>query len=178
MGRNISRFASALAVAAVLSMTAAPAMARGWGGGWGGGWHHRHRDHVDTGDVLAGLLIFGTVAAVASAASKADRPQRSSRDYRDVSDRDYREGSRYGDYRNDNRPGQSNYRGAGGIGNAVETCAGEVERSDRQIETIDSVDRDGEGWRVEGRVGNGTPFSCSVSDSGRIRAVSVDGHAA
>ena len=79
MFTRISRSASTLAAAAVLSMAVAPAVAeaRGWrGGGWGGGWGHRgHHDRVDAGDIFAGILIIGGIAAIASAASKADRDQ-------------------------------------------------------------------------------------------------------
>ena len=40
----------------------------GWGrGGWGG--RHHHDDGIDGGDVFAGLLILGGIAAIASAAS-------------------------------------------------------------------------------------------------------------
>ena len=174
MPRRLHRVGAALMAVAAFSMTAAPVMARGWGGGWGH--HYRHRDRVDAGDVIAGLLIFGTVAAVASAASNADKNRRAESTPRYRS-RDYRDDARYDDAR-DRRNGDANYRGASGIGNAVEACAGEVERSDRQIDTVDSVERDAEGWRVEGRVGNGSTFACSVSDSGRIRSVTVDGRAA
>ena len=53
--------------------------------GWRG---YRHRDRVDAGDVLAGVLIIGGIAAIASAASNSSR----NRDYRD--DR-YRNDYRY-----------------------------------------------------------------------------------
>ena len=52
-----------------LSASAPSAEARSRHGGWG----HRHHDRVDTGDVLGGLLILGTIAAIASAASKDTR---------------------------------------------------------------------------------------------------------
>jgi len=55
-----SRAALVAASLAALALTATPASARHW----------RHHDHgIDGGDVLAGLLIIGGIAAVASAAT-------------------------------------------------------------------------------------------------------------
>ncbi|MDF8335251.1 hypothetical protein [Novosphingobium cyanobacteriorum] len=59
-----------LAVAACLGMSASPALADGWRGHRGGWGHHRHDRSIDAGDVFAGLLILGGIAAVASAISK------------------------------------------------------------------------------------------------------------
>ena len=75
-----SRPAAALALAAALSLTASPAMARGWG--------HRHHDRggVDAGDIFAGLLVIGGIAAIASAASKKNKQPREG-DYRYPDDR-------------------------------------------------------------------------------------------
>jgi hypothetical protein len=178
MGFRFSRAASALALAASLSMAATPALARdrGWGGGgWGGGWGH-HNDGVSAGDVFAGVLVIGTIAAIASAASKSNRERQAS----NSSNSDYRgrdsneQAPRYSD-RNDSRSYASNSRG---IDSAVDTCVYEVERSNRIVDSVDTVGRDGDGWRVEGRVRGGTSFACAVSNGGRIRSVTVDGHAA
>jgi hypothetical protein len=55
------KFIAAAAGAALLgSMLAAPADARGR-------WHHRHHDEVDAGDVVAGAIVIGGIAALASA---------------------------------------------------------------------------------------------------------------
>ena len=169
MVRKTSRLAGAVAAAAAFSMVATPALARGghWGG-WGKRYHHRHHDRIDTGDVLAGILILGGIAAVASAASKSARDGRE----RDDPHPDRREAPRYGE------PRDRAETGPGTAAMAVDACAGEVERADRAIEAITSVEHEGEGWRVEGRVGSGRPFACSVADSGRIRSVTVDGRAA
>ena len=169
MHRKSSRMAGAVAAAAALSMIATPALARGgsWGG-WGKRYHHRHHDRIDTGDVLAGILILGGIAAVASAASKSSREARE----RDYPRPDRRDAPRYGE------PRERVETGPGSIGMAVDACAQKVERAERIIDAVTSVERDGEGWRVEGRVSNGRPFACSVSDSGRIRSVTVDGRAA
>ena len=172
MVRKTSRLAGAMAAIAGCSMIATPALARGgnWGSGWGGGWGKRyhHRDRIDTGDVLAGILVPGGIVAVASAASKPGREARE----RDYPRRDRRDDPRYGEPRDRGQPSSR------GIGMAVDACADEVERADRTIETITGVERDGAGWRVEGRVSNGRAFACSVADGGRIRSVTVDGRAA
>lgn len=179
MTRYFPRVSAVLAATAALSMVATPAMARG--GGWGGRHYHRHHDGIDGGDVLAGLLIIGGIAAIASAASKADKERRE-REYR-YPDNNDREASRgYGDPAPD-RGSSRDHDGTGragpdGISAAVDACANEVERGDRGIDSIESVEREGEGWRVEGRVNGGRDFACSVSDSGRIRSVTVDGQAA
>ena len=182
MFKRFSRTASAFAVAAALSMTAMPvaAEARGWGGGgWGGGWGRGHHDDIDAGDIFAGILIIGGIAAIASAASKANRDNRARTTDRNdgnnaPDNRTYREPApRYGEQ--DNRPVWQEGRG---IDNAVNACVSEVERSSNRVENVDAVNRDGEGWRVEGRVNPGRSFVCSIGNDGRIRSVSVDGKAA
>jgi len=173
-----SRPAIAVATAAVLSMTTTPAMARGWYRGH----HHHHRDRIDAGDIFAGILIIGGIAAIASAASKSDRDNReyrrpSDQDYRDY--RDYRDrNGGYGDYRDDRygRPYGAAPQ-ASGIDGAVESCIAEVERGEHRVDDVDNVARDGEGWRVEGRLRNDGEFSCSVDVDGRIRRATVDGRA-
>jgi hypothetical protein len=123
-------------------------------------WHHR--DRVDAGDVIAGVLVLGTIAAVASAASKSRQ------------DREYRYPQRYPapdrpyDYRSGST--DSRYNDGRGIDRAVDMCAREVERTAR-VDTVDGVDRNGDGWRVTGRLSNGDPFTCSIGNDGRIEGV-------
>lgn len=173
MNRKTSRFAAVLASAAAFSMAATPALARDWGwGGWGG--HHRHRDGVDAGDIITGILIIGGIAAIASAASKKDR-SREERRYPDD-----RRDDRSADYGQDNRPEwrENGANGASsGIDSAVNSCIDEVARGSNRVEGVDTVNRDGDGWRVEGRTIKGGDFSCSVDGSGRVKSVSVDGKA-
>ncbi len=65
--RKFTSFAAAAAVVLTsVGVSVTPAEARSRHGGWG----YRHHDRVSTGDVLGGLLIIGTIAAIASAASK------------------------------------------------------------------------------------------------------------
>ena len=170
-----SRAAGALAAAAALSLTATPAMARGW---------HRHGDGIDGGDVVAGLLIFGGIAAIAAAASSKsnkDRQAHADSSYRDDgyrddgyrNDRDYRDdGQHYVPPAERYSPGSGNWRSGISVDGAVDACVGEVERGTRSIDSIEAVNRDGDGWRVSGRVRGGNGFACSVDGGGRVRSVS------
>lgn len=126
------------------------------------------RDRVDAGDVIGGLLVIGTIAAVASAASKAGQRNR---DYR-YPDRDYRYPDQRGDYRYDyrNRPTGGRWDDSRGLDRAVDMCAREVERNAR-IETIDSANRSGDGWDVSGSLRTGEGFRCTIGNDGRIRDV-------
>lgn len=175
MTRKVSRSAAVLAGAAALSMMATPAMARdrgwGWGGGWGGGWGRHHDDGIDAGDVLAGILIIGGIAAIASAASNGSKTKRSQPEYRYPDPQPQQQQREYG---NDSRP---QWNEGTGINGAVNRCMDEVSRGNTRVDTVDSVNRDGDGWRVQGRANGGGAFSCSVDAEGRIRNVSIDGHA-
>lgn len=181
MKQLASRTAVSLAAAAMLMTTASPAMARHY---------HRHRG-VDAGDVIAGVLILGGIAAVASAAGQNNRDRQRTRyparypdhrgdyrypnrDYRgDYRDRDYRgEDYRYGD--RDDRDG---YRGTGMIDGAIETCVREVERGNREVDTVDAANREGDGWRIEGRMQGGSGFVCTIGADMRVRNATVDGRA-
>lgn len=135
---QILRPAATAAVAAAM-MTGAPvapfavgkAEARDWRGDrhWG---RHRHRDRVDAGDIIAGAIIIGGIAAIASGISKAERDK-------DDWDRDGRFG--YED-RTD----------------AVDVCARAAEDEARRdaprayVRTIDSVSNSGARYRVKGTV--------------------------
>lgn len=170
MANTFKRGAAALALAASLSMAATPALARGWGGGWGG--HSRHHDRIDGGDVLAGILIIGGIAAIASAANKAAKQRQQQDDYRQ-SPPPYREDApTYGEA--DDRP---EWREGSGIDGAVNRCIDEVNRGRTRVGEVESVNRDAGGWRVAGTTtGNGN-FSCVIDRDGRIRNVNVDGRA-
>lgn len=118
-----------VAAGAMALSTASPAMAR-----------DRHDNGIDAGDVIAGALIIGGIAAVASAASKRDRYDR---DYR-YRDRNYR-----GNY----------YNSYGNPRSAVERCVNAAEREARRygyryanVTQIRDVDDRRNGWRVKGRI--------------------------
>jgi len=140
--------------------------------------YYRYRRHnrVDAGDVLAGVLIIGGIAAIASAASKNSRDERyRDRDYR-YRDRDYRD--RPYDYRERREDSRYNSGNAGrGIDNAVQMCVSRIER-DVRVDSVDGVDRSGEGWRVTGSLYNGERFTCSIDANGRIEGVDYGGFAA
>lgn len=152
---------------------------------------HWHRDRgIDSGDVLAGVLIIGGIAAIASAASKANR-DREGRDVRDErypqsrypdsrypDNRDWRErDSDYAARRGSDSAGRSDWRGAGNIDGAVSACVAEVERGERRVGTVEGVNRETDGWRVDGQLEDGRAFSCIADAEGRIRRATVDGRA-
>lgn len=172
-----TRPAVAISLAAALSLVATPAMARG---GWG---HHRHHrgDGIGAGEVFAGLLVLGGIAAIASAASKSKKD----REAREQAGDEYRypgqqgdpqrnDSGGYGNSGSDNRP---EWREGNGINGAVDRCLEELERGSTKVEGVDSVNREGAGWRVAGRTGGGQDFACTVDTDGRIRSVSIDGRA-
>lgn len=173
MNRKTTGFRSLLLSAAALSMVATPALANhNWG--WGG---RHHRDRVDAGDVLTGILIIGGIAAIASAASsnnkKRDRYERRDESYPD--NRDQRDYSR-----DDERPewqGQQGGEAGGDINGAINRCMSEVSRGSSRVQDVDSVAREGDGWRVMGSMTTGSSFSCAVDRDGRIRNVNIDGRA-
>ncbi|GGC26250.1 hypothetical protein GCM10011371_12270 [Novosphingobium marinum] len=183
MKNFVSRPAVAIAAAAALSLTATPAMARGYGD-----WHryrHHHDRGIDGGDVLAGVLIIGGIAAIAAAASKSSR-DRNERDYPGRPPRpgedDWRD---YGDDRDDRDRDDDYARGATSrsLDAAADACVFEVERGEIRIESIDSVERtrvgydNVDGWDVAGRLEDGRAFACTVDTDMRIRRASVDGRA-
>jgi len=170
-------------IAAMLATSATPALARpGWGhGGWGGyGRHWRHHDD-DFGNVLLGAVIAGGIFAVASAASKANKD----RDNRGVYDRntDRENGVVYGgNSRRDDQPADTrNWSDA--QNDAANACADGAEALasrrgvNSKVDDIDFVDRDGEGYRVEGRMEGGRSFSCGVRN-GELTYIQFDSRVA
>ena len=156
---------------------------RGYRGhrGYGYGRGYRNRDRVDAGDVLAGVLIIGGIAAIASAAAKSnrDRDQRYENrryDNRGYENRGYEDRS-YNGQSSDNRYG-SNYGGASGtMDSAISTCSNAAEAQagrDARVEEITAVTRDGSGWRVEGALSNSAErsFVCG-STGGRLDFVQL-----
>lgn len=105
----------------------------------------RHDDGISAGEVIAGALIIGGIAAIASAASK------------DRDDRYYRDGRYYDDDRYDRRGGNAR--------SAVEQCVRAAERDARRsgfgranVTDIRDVDRRNDGYRVKGRIAVDTGY--------------------
>lgn len=177
------KFTSLAAAAAVVitsvGFSAVPAEARSRHGGWG----YRHHDRISTGDVLGGLLVIGTIAAIASAASK-DKRERAP-DYR--YDPPYREDQRY-DRRDsnyvppvDDSPEVVDARGYGNGDaqtRAADACSWAVEGEmgdDARVDRIDGTEANNGGWYVTGTAsrlgGEVRSFGCSFRN-GRVVDVS------
>ena len=173
------KFTSLAAAAAVVitsvGFSAVPAEARSRHSGWG----YRHHDRVSTGDVLGGLLIIGTIAAIASAASK-DRRERAP-DYR--YDPPYRDDQRYEQRDSDYVPPVDDRRGDDGAAaydngdvqrRAADACSWAVEAEmgdDARVERIDGTEANNGGWYVTGTAsrlgGEVRSFGCSYRN-GRV----------
>lgn len=173
--RKLTSFAAVAAVVVTsLGIGAAPAEARSRYGGWG----HYHRDRIGAGQVLGGLLIIGTIAAIADAAS------RNARDRRDRDDRRY--DPPYPDQRYPDRQPEPRYepepdnRGTQPYGNgeaearATDACSWAVEGEmgdDARVERVDTPQPSDGGWYVTGTastIGGGTrSFGCTYR-GGRV----------
>jgi len=116
---------------------------------------HYRRGGVDAGDVIAGVLILGGIAAVASAASGS----------RDRSE-PYPQRDNPSEYEAD-----EGYRS--GMDRAVDMCVEEVEQGRERVASVDSAARGGDGWFVSGEVDSGAPFTCRIGNDGRIGEVEV-----
>jgi hypothetical protein len=137
-----------IAAGAMAISSATPAAAR----------DHRDGNGISTGDVIAGALIIGGIAAVASAASNNDRDYRDGR-YRDGDYRYDRAG--YGDgYGSDRGHGYGGGRwGGGNPRSAVEQCvyaaerqAGRYSYGRADVTDIRSVRDTRHGYEVRGRI--------------------------
>lgn len=154
---------------ALVAGSATPAFARsnrGWGGNWGNG-HHRHHNRISGGDIVAGAVVIGVIAAIASAGSKAKR-EREAADTRYPDDR----------YPADRYPADLDDRRAGAISSeseAVDACAMAAEQRAGQAASVRDIARVGksaDGWDVEGvieqrngwrdRSADRRDFTCSV----------------
>lgn len=182
MAGRITKFALAAAGMATALLPLAAEARPGWnGGGWGGRGWHRDRG-IDGGDVLAGILIIGGIAAIASAASNASKnrersvPQDDGYRYRpeDVPrNDDWRSEGRVQDWQGSGQVGQGydDRYGQGsatrGLDQAVDNCATEASRGGEVDEIYDAT-RNGNGYRVSGRLRNGDSFSCDVNGQGGV----------
>lgn len=121
------------------------------------GWRRRHhRRGVDAGDVIAGVVVLGAIAAIASSASSSRDRDRRREDVR------YREPA----------PRQASW-GSGGIDRAVDMCVNQVERGRDRVDSVDNASRDARGWNVSGSLSNGEYFNCRIDNEGRIRSIDL-----
>ncbi len=151
----IKQLVGSATVLALLMGAAAPATARPWGGYGGHYGHHRHGGGDTFGNILLGAVIGGGIFAIANSANKNKAtPSRRSADQRD-----------------DLRDSGSDAREVAAM------CSDAVESMARgRVASIDSVDRDGPGWRVDGVIDverdGDRHFYCDVVD-GRIETVQL-----
>jgi hypothetical protein len=150
---------SAGAAAAALVSVAAPAQARRGDG-----------DRIDAGEVIAGALIIGGIAAVLSSGNDRDRGY-DDRGYDDRNGRYDNRGSGYDDRGRNGRGGGHHGRGrgydddrsgygydnGGGSRAAVNQCVSGVERwasrySRAEVTEIRNIDRTQYGYRVTGKL--------------------------
>lgn len=138
MNRISKALIGTAAVATVAVSSVSPAIAR----------DHRYHDGIDAGDVIAGALIIGGIAAVAAAADNDRDYDRSYRYDRDDPDDD----RSYGDYR---------YGGyyRGNSRDAVQQCVRTAERAasrysygDADVTDVRDIRRSGRGYEVRGRI--------------------------
>ncbi|GGD90619.1 hypothetical protein GCM10011515_07870 [Tsuneonella deserti] len=127
-----------VAAGAMALASATPAMAR-----------DRHDDGIDAGDIIAGALVIGGIAAVASSIGK-DR-------YNDYGYNGTYGGPYYGGGRYDDRYGDRygyNYNRYGNSRQAVQQCVNAAQRSARgaRVTDIRDIDRNRYGYRVKGTV--------------------------
>ena len=132
--KSISKALVGTVAAGAMAMTSAtPAQARGG------------HDGIDAGDVIAGALIIGGIAAVAAAASHDNN-------------RGYNNGYVYEGRGYNN--GYNGYNRAGDSRQAVEQCVYAAQqgasrysnRGGAQVTDIRSIDRKRDGYRVKGRI--------------------------
>jgi hypothetical protein len=172
------KFSGACAAAAVVlssvGLSATPAEARHRHGGWG----HRHHDRIDAGDVIGGLLIIGTIAAIASAASKdrRDRDERYDPPYRE---QDRRAVPNYDPGDDDDAPQTVAYGRGEAEARAADACSWAVEGEmggDARVDDISETRADGDSWHVAGTASDGggdvRRFECSFRE-GRVVDVSI-----
>ena len=122
LSKALARGTIATVAAGALAATSTPAMAR----------DHRDNDGIGAGEIIAGALIIGGIAAVAASANR---------------------GTRYDDrYRYDNRRGNSRQ--------AVEQCVRAAERAasrsayrgGARVTDIRDINRKRDGYEIKGRI--------------------------
>ncbi|OYX66221.1 MAG: hypothetical protein B7Y88_04810 [Sphingomonadales bacterium 32-64-17] len=117
---------------------------------------HRNRG-IDAGDVIAGVLVIGAIAAIASSARNNSRERYDERyPRREPAQADYRRGSRSSE---------------SGIDRAVDICVDQAERGSARVDSVDDASRRPDGWRVSGRMSDGEGWNCWIDNDGRLRSL-------
>ncbi|HEY6816649.1 MAG TPA: hypothetical protein VI168_14010 [Croceibacterium sp.] len=115
-------------------------------------------DGIDTGDVIAGALILGGIAAVVAATNGNDRGYNDGYVYEGRGYDGRNNDGRY--YNNGNRYDGRGYNNAGNSRQAVEQCVYAAERNANrysyggrsQVTDIRQIDRKRDGYTVKGRI--------------------------
>jgi hypothetical protein len=129
--KTISKALIGTVAAGAMALSASPAAAR-----------DRHNDGISAGDIIAGALVIGGIAAVASSIGK------------DRYDRTYG-GPYYGDYNNRYDSGYGyDYNRYGNSRQAVQQCVNAAQRGAYRARVTDirSIDRKRDGYRIKGTV--------------------------
>ncbi|NIJ38096.1 hypothetical protein FHR22_002799 [Sphingopyxis panaciterrae] len=137
--QKLTKAAIGAATAGAMLLGSTPAMARD---------RDRDGDGISAGEVIAGAVVLGGLAAILSSGGN-DRYDRNDRRYRD----DYRGGGY-----NDPRYGYGyDYNRYGNSRSAVSQCVSAVERGSRRygrtdVTEVTGIDRKRDGYKVKGRV--------------------------
>lgn len=155
---SLRKLTAGIIATAMLFGSTAPAFARDYDRGWGHGHHGwRHHDHVDAGDVIAGVAVIGILAAILSSSGK--KRHDTSRSDGNITSEDA----------------------------AVDACAQAAEAqagTKASVRDITQVDRIADGWDIEGIVEQRTEwrndsdterrrFTCSVR-YGAVQNIAID----
>ena len=129
--------------------------------------NHRYRDYrhhrrggIGAGDVIAGVLVIGAIAAIAGA-GRNDRERTRDRDYPRSQNARYR-----------TRDDAPRYESSG-IERAVDMCVDQVERGDTRVGSVNDAARTADGWRVSGALEAGSAWNCWIDNDGRVREVNL-----
>lgn len=180
-----SKLAGAIALSALVLVSASPAAARGYDGRWG---RYHHRGYDNSGAVIGAILGVGILAAIATSAAKSRDDRRVSNDGYDprYDNRGYGEGS----YGYDNGANSGTYSDSASFADedaAVDACAiaarDEASRDGNfaEVRDITGTRQFGNGWDVTGTVSERAGYRSGDSrlrsfrciwDDGRVEGVS------
>ena len=140
-----------VATGAMLTAAASPAAAQ---------WNDRYdrdRDGISAGEIIAGAVVLGGLAAILSS---NDNDRYDDRDYRygDYGYNDNRNNGRYNDRYNDRYNNGYNYNRYGNSRQAVNQCVSAVQQragyrnGGARVDQITRIDRNSKGYKIEGRI--------------------------